>query len=73
VLWIESRRALVTGDTLVDRGKGLEFLPEWAPEGVPAEEILEALQPLRELPVEIVLPTHGPPVDRAALERALDA
>jgi glyoxylase-like metal-dependent hydrolase (beta-lactamase superfamily II) len=73
VLWIESRRALVTGDTLVDRGQGLEFLPEWAPEGVPPEEILEALQPLRELPVELVLPTHGPPADRAALERALDA
>src|SRR6186997_147601 len=25
VLWVESRRALVTGDTLIDRGKGLEF------------------------------------------------
>jgi hypothetical protein len=24
-----------------------------------------------ELPVEIVLPTHGAPTDRAALERAL--
>jgi glyoxylase-like metal-dependent hydrolase (beta-lactamase superfamily II) len=71
VLWIESRNALVTGDTLVDRGQGLEFLPEWAPEGVAPEAILDALQPLRELPVELVLPTHGPPADRAALERAL--
>jgi hypothetical protein len=26
---------------------------------------------LLDLPVEIVLPTHGEPVDRAALERAL--
>jgi glyoxylase-like metal-dependent hydrolase (beta-lactamase superfamily II) len=73
VLWIESHRALVAGDTLVDRGRGLEFLPEWAPEGVKPEEILAALQPLRDLPVELVLPTHGPPTDRAALERALDA
>jgi glyoxylase-like metal-dependent hydrolase (beta-lactamase superfamily II) len=73
VLWIEGKRALVTGDTLVDRGRGLEFLPEWAPEGVKPEEILETLQPLRELPVELVLPTHGPPTNRAALARALSA
>ena len=71
VLWIESRKALVMGDTLVDRGAGLEFLPDWAPEGVAPEAILDALQPLRELPVEVVLPTHGPPTDREALERAL--
>jgi hypothetical protein len=30
------------------------------------------LSPLLELPVEHVLPTHGAPTDRAALERALD-
>jgi hypothetical protein len=29
------------------------------------------LRPLLELAVEIVLPTHGAPTDRAALERAL--
>ena len=73
VLWIESHRALVAGDTLVDRGRGLEFLPEWAPEGVKPKQILETLQPLRDLSVALVLPTHGPPADRAALERALDA
>ena len=73
VLWIESRRALVTGDTLVDRGQGLAFLPKWAPDGVKPEDILAGLQPLRELPVELVLATHGGPSDRAALERALDA
>jgi glyoxylase-like metal-dependent hydrolase (beta-lactamase superfamily II) len=73
VLWIESRRALVTGDTLVDRGRGLEFIPEWAPDGVEPEDIVTGLQPLRDLLVEHVLPTHGPPTDRAALERALDA
>jgi hypothetical protein len=38
---------------------------------VPAEQILEELRPLLELPVELVLPTHGAPTDRAALERAL--
>jgi glyoxylase-like metal-dependent hydrolase (beta-lactamase superfamily II) len=71
VLWIDSRRALVAGDTLIDRGDGLEFPADWADKGVPAEELLQSLRPLLELPVELVLPTHGAPVDRAALERAL--
>jgi glyoxylase-like metal-dependent hydrolase (beta-lactamase superfamily II) len=76
VLWVESRRALVTGDTLIDRD-GLEFPTDWASSGVraergvPPEQILESLRPLLELPVELVLPTHGAPTDRAALERAL--
>src|SRR5918995_2669866 len=71
VLWIESRRALVVGDTLIDRGNGLEFPVDWANKGVPAEQILEALRSLLELPVELVLATHGGPTDRAALKRAL--
>jgi glyoxylase-like metal-dependent hydrolase (beta-lactamase superfamily II) len=71
VLWVESRRALVAGDTLIDRGHGLEFPADWANKGVPPAQILEALQPLLALPVELVLPTHGAPTDRAALERAL--
>ena len=71
VLWVENRRALVAGDTLIDRGPGLEFPLTWVPEGVPAEQILEALRPLLELPVELVLATHGGPTDRAALARAL--
>jgi glyoxylase-like metal-dependent hydrolase (beta-lactamase superfamily II) len=77
VLWIESRSALVTGDTLIDRGQGLEFPRDWASRGaiaergVPPEQILETLRPLLGLPVELVLPTHGLPTDRAGLERAL--
>jgi glyoxylase-like metal-dependent hydrolase (beta-lactamase superfamily II) len=71
VLWIESHRALVAGDTLIDRGEGLEFPVEWANKGVPPEHIFESLRPLLELPVELVLATHGGPFDRAALERAL--
>ena len=73
VLWIEGRRALVAGDTLIDRGQGFEFPRDWANKGVPPEQILETLQPLLELPVELVLPTHGAPTDRAALERALSS
>ena len=74
MLWVESHRALVAGDTLQDRGNGLQFLgnlPNNVPEGVAAEQILEGMQPLLALPVEIVLLTHGAPADRTALERAL--
>jgi glyoxylase-like metal-dependent hydrolase (beta-lactamase superfamily II) len=71
VLWIEGQGALVAGDTLIDRGNGLEFPADWANKGVPPEQILETLRPLLDLPVELVLPTHGEPADRAALDRAL--
>jgi len=71
VLWIESQRAVVTGDTLADFGRGFEMPPEWLREGVTHEGVAEGLRPLLELPVEHVLATHGGPHDRAALERAL--
>jgi glyoxylase-like metal-dependent hydrolase (beta-lactamase superfamily II) len=71
VLYAESRRAVVAGDTLIDRGHGLEILLDWLPEGVSHEQVVEGLRPLLELPVEFVLATHGGPADRSALERAL--
>ena len=71
VLWVESRRALVVGDTLIDRGNGLELPREWVKEGVSPDEILEGLRPLLDMPVELVLATHCGPTDRASLERAL--
>jgi glyoxylase-like metal-dependent hydrolase (beta-lactamase superfamily II) len=71
VLWIESRRAVVAGDTLVDLGPGLEIPVEWLPEGVTRAQVADGLRPLLELPVEVVLATHGGSSDRAALERAL--
>jgi glyoxylase-like metal-dependent hydrolase (beta-lactamase superfamily II) len=71
VLWVAGAHALVAGDTLIDRGNGLEFPADWANKGVPADEILASLRPLLDLPVQLVLPTHGPPADRAALEWAL--
>ena len=37
----------------------------------PGELFDDGLRPLLELPVELVLPAHGAPTDRAALERAL--
>jgi glyoxylase-like metal-dependent hydrolase (beta-lactamase superfamily II) len=71
VLWIESWRAVIAGDTLVDFGQGLEIPVEWLPAGVTREQVAHGLEMLLDLPVEIVLATHGGPTDRAALGRAL--
>jgi glyoxylase-like metal-dependent hydrolase (beta-lactamase superfamily II) len=76
LLWVESHGVLVAGDTLQDRGDGLQFLGDLAnnvpPEfSVVAEQVRQRLQSVLDLPVELVLPTHGAPVDKAALERAL--
>ena len=72
VLWIESKHAVVSGDTLVDFGAGLEINERWLElHRVTREQVVEGLRPLLELPVEHVLATHGGPMDRAALERAL--
>jgi hypothetical protein len=70
VLWIESVGAVIPGDSLVDFGRGLE-INEWLRAGVTREQVVEGLRPLLALPVEVVLPAHGAPTDRAALERAL--
>jgi hypothetical protein len=71
VLWIEARNAIVAGDTLVDFGDGLEINPRWLRAGVTRKRIVAGLTPLLDRPVEHVLPTHGSPVGRAELERAL--
>jgi glyoxylase-like metal-dependent hydrolase (beta-lactamase superfamily II) len=71
VLWVESRNAVVAGDTLADFGDGLEIVPQWLRKGVTHEQVAAGLRPLLELPVDLVLPAHGAPTDRAALERAL--
>ena len=71
VLWIESCRAVAAGDTLVAFANGLEIPEKWLPEGVTVPYVKEKLRPLLDKPIERVLPTHGEPTDRAALERAL--
>jgi hypothetical protein len=70
-LWVEPARAVVTGDSLADFGDGLAIHNRWLRKNVTREEVVERLRPLLALPVEIVLPAHGAPTDRAALERAL--
>lgn len=74
ILWVESHGVLIAGDTLQDRGDGLQFLGDLVnnvPGDVSVEAILERMQPLLSLPVELVLPTHGEPAGRAALQAAL--
>jgi glyoxylase-like metal-dependent hydrolase (beta-lactamase superfamily II) len=71
VLWVESRCAVIAGDTLVDFGQGLEIAVEWLPEGITRGQVAEGLRSLLEVPVEAVLATHGGPTGKTALERAL--
>jgi hypothetical protein len=70
VLWIPPVRALAFGDSLIDRGNGLEIPATWS-QDLSVEARADILRPLLDLPVALVLPTHGHPADRAALERAL--
>jgi len=71
VLWSERLGAVIAGDTLIDLGDGLEIRERWMPEGVTVEQVANGLRPLLDRPVQHVLPTHGEPTDRSALERAL--
>jgi hypothetical protein len=71
VLWHDRLRAVIAGDTLIDLGDGLEIRASWLPDGVTVEQVAAGLRPLLDKPVELVLPTHGAPAGRAALERAL--
>jgi glyoxylase-like metal-dependent hydrolase (beta-lactamase superfamily II) len=71
VLWIESHRAVIAGDTLADFGEGPQINPRWLTADVTREQVVDGLRPLLALPVEHLLETHGGPYDRAALERAL--
>jgi hypothetical protein len=42
VLWVESKRAVIAGDTLADFGQGLAIQDEWLRKGVTREEVAEA-------------------------------
>ena len=70
ILWLPSVNAIVSGDSLSDFGEGLD-IQLGGREHVTREDVLRRLRPLLALPVELVLPAHGAPTDRAALERVL--
>jgi len=70
VLWIPAVNAIVSGDSLSDFGDGLG-IQMGGRKHKTRDEIAAELRPLLDLPVELVLPAHGEPTDRAALESAL--
>jgi hypothetical protein len=69
VLWVPAVGALVAADSLSNVG-GLD-VQLGGRQHVTRDEVVERLRPLLDLPVELVLPAHGEPADRAALERLL--
>jgi hypothetical protein len=78
MFWITEHRALVPGDRILgDRPPGLRLCPaSWLGylDGFTRDDLRRALRPLLELPVEMVLVSHGEPVlhdGRSELERAL--
>lgn len=76
MVWIPEHGALVPGDRLLGDGNPLRLCPDsWLRyiEGFTREQLRTALRPLLDLPVRMILVSHGAPVRqdaRAALERA---
>ncbi len=84
VFWDAPHGALIAGDVLLGDGEageegasaeGLHLCPEsWLPGDDAVATLREMMRGLLDLPIELVLPSHGAPVltdGRAALERAL--
>ncbi|HZB23695.1 MAG TPA: hypothetical protein VE444_07595 [Gaiellaceae bacterium] len=71
--WIPRHRALVIGDVFTNEGR-FRVMDHWVPEGGTPEQVRDGVRPLLELPVELVLLTHGDPVledGREAMRAAL--
>jgi hypothetical protein len=79
MVWLPEHGALIPGDRLLgDERGGLRLCPEswlgYLPSKIGHPELREALRPLLDLPVEMVLVSHGEPVltdGRNALQQAL--
>jgi hypothetical protein len=76
IFWIPAERAIVTGDALVGGELGLHVQPDsWLFDGTTPAAFRDRLRPLLDLPIELVLLTHGDPVleeGREAVRAALD-
>jgi hypothetical protein len=73
MVWIEQHGALVPGDRLIGDGAGgLRLCPqewlEYLPRDLTLYELRIALAPLLELPVEMVLVSHGEPLLRGGAD-----
>ena len=78
LLWIPAHNALAAGDLLLGTADGgVRVCPDsWLRPGVTGRDIRDGLRHVLELPVELLLLTHGAPVfddARAKLEAALAA
>jgi glyoxylase-like metal-dependent hydrolase (beta-lactamase superfamily II) len=79
LFWDASHGALIVGDALVgdgEHGAGLRTCKAWwLPQSTSLEDLRATLRPTLDLPVELVLVSHGAPIRSAAgaeLSRALD-
>ena len=81
MVWLPEVGALVPGDRILGDGNGgLRLCPEswlrYLPSGMTRAQLREELRPLLDLPIELVLVSHGEPVldrGREALARAIDS
>lgn len=75
-LWLREHAALVIGDVFLGGERGFRVQPDsWLAQGLSHDELRQRLLPLLELPVDVLLPTHGDPILEDAhevLETALD-
>jgi glyoxylase-like metal-dependent hydrolase (beta-lactamase superfamily II) len=77
VFWDAARRALFVGDVLLGdgaEGEGFDLCPEPWLDGTGLDSLRRALDPVLDLPVEMILTAHGTPVlgdGRQALVQAL--
>jgi glyoxylase-like metal-dependent hydrolase (beta-lactamase superfamily II) len=79
MVWLPGPRALIPGDRLLGDDAGGLRLPadswlRYLPSGIRRDGLVKALRPLLDLPVELVLVSHGEPVvagGREAIARAL--
>jgi glyoxylase-like metal-dependent hydrolase (beta-lactamase superfamily II) len=72
LFWAPRSKALVAGDALLgdgERGSGLHTCPaSWLPGSNSLEDLRGSLEPALDLPIELVLPSHGSPVLKGAKE-----
>jgi hypothetical protein len=75
VYWVPEHGALVAGDVLLGTAEGGVRPTPWLGHQMTAEELRLNLRALLDLPIELLLLTHGDPVlenGRSALARALE-
>jgi hypothetical protein len=68
VYWIPKHGALVVGDPIMAEG-GLRVRYDWPPPHVTRAQMEEGLRPLLDLPIQLLLVTHGDPVVDDAHEK----